>query len=45
MRPAPDKVFSVFEEHTRRISKGKVERPVELGVSLGFYVGIKGIQS
>lgn len=30
--PQGEKVFSVFEEHTRWISKGKAGRPVELGV-------------
>ena len=29
--PASEKIFSVFEEHTRWISKGKAGRPVELG--------------
>ena len=32
--PASEKIFSVFEEHTRWISKGKAGRPVELGVPL-----------
>ena len=32
--PASEKIFSVFEEHTRWISKGKAARPVELGVPL-----------
>ena len=30
--PHEEKVFPVFEEHTRWISKGKAGRPVELGV-------------
>ena len=30
--PHEEKVFSVFEEHTRWVSKGKAGRPVELGV-------------
>lgn len=30
--PHREKTFSVFEEHTRWISKGKAGRPVELGV-------------
>ena len=30
--PHEEKVFSIFEEHTRWISKGKAGRPVELGV-------------
>lgn len=30
--PQDEKVFSIFEPHTRWISKGKVGRPVELGV-------------
>ena len=30
--PHEEKVFSVFEQHTRWISKGKAGRPVELGV-------------
>ena len=30
--PQGEKVFSVFEDHTRWISKGKAGRPVELGV-------------
>ena len=30
--PQDEKVFSVFEPHTRWISKGKAGRPVELGV-------------
>ncbi len=30
--PQEEKVFSIFEEHTRWISKGKAGRPVELGV-------------
>ena len=30
--PQEEKVFSVFEEHTRWISKGKAGKPVELGV-------------
>ena len=32
--PASEKIFSVFEEHTRWISKGKAARSVELGVPL-----------
>ena len=32
--PHDEKVFSVFEEHTRWISKGKAGHPVELGVPL-----------
>ena len=32
--PHSEKVFSVFEEHTRWIAKGKAGRPVELGVPL-----------
>ena len=32
--PHDEKVFPVFEEHTRWISKGKAGRPVELGVPL-----------
>ena len=31
-----EKIFSVFEEHTRWISKGKAGRPVELGVPLAI---------
>ena len=34
--PHNEKVFSVFEEHTRWISKGKAGRPVELGVPLAI---------
>ena len=30
--PHGEKVFSIFEEHTRRISKGKASKTVELGV-------------
>ena len=30
--PHEEKLFSVFEEHTRWVSKGKAGRPVELGV-------------
>ena len=30
--PHDEKVFSIFEDHTRWISKGKAGRPVELGV-------------
>ena len=33
--PASEKIFSVFEEHTRWISKGKAARPVELGGTPG----------
>ena len=31
-----EKVFSIFEPHTRWISKGKAGRPVELGVLVGI---------
>ena len=34
--PQNKKVFSIFEPHTRWISKGKAGRPVELGVSVGI---------
>ena len=30
--PHEEKVFSIFEEHTRWVSKGKAGTPVELGV-------------
>ena len=30
--PTEEKIYSIFEPHTRWISKGKVGRPVELGV-------------
>ena len=30
--PQDEKVFSIFESHTRWISKGKAGTPVELGV-------------
>ena len=32
--PHQEKVFSIFEPHTRWISKGKAGRPVELGVAV-----------
>jgi hypothetical protein len=32
--PHEEKVFSIFEPHTRWISKGKAGRPVELGVAV-----------
>ena len=32
--PHNEKVFSIFEPHTRWISKGKAGRPVELGVQV-----------
>ena len=34
--PQNEKVFSIFEPHTRWISKGKAGRPVELGVPVGI---------
>ena len=34
--PQNEKVFSIFETHTRWISKGKAGRPVELGVPVGI---------
>ena len=34
--PQNEKVFSIFEAHTRWISKGKAGRPVELGVPVGI---------
>ena len=34
--PQNEKVFSIFETHTRRNSKGKAYRPVELGVPVGI---------
>lgn len=34
--PHAEKVFSVFEEHTRWISKGKAGTPVELGVPVAI---------
>ena len=34
--PQNEKVFSIFEPHTRWISKGKAGRPVELGVLVGI---------
>ena len=34
--PHEEKMFSVFEEHTRWISKGKAGQPVELGVPLSI---------
>ncbi len=34
--PQEEKVFSIFEEHTRWISKGKAGRPVEFGVPVGL---------
>ena len=34
--PQNEKVFSIFETHTRWISKGKAGRPVELDVSVGI---------
>lgn len=30
--PHEEKLFSIFEPHTRRIAKGKAGRPVELGI-------------
>ena len=33
--PQNEKVFSIFEPHTRWVSKGKAGRPVELGVPIG----------
>ena len=34
--PQNEKVFSIFEPHTRWVSKGKAGRPVELGVPIGI---------
>ena len=34
--PHEEKVFSIFEEHTRWISKGKAGTPVELGVPVAL---------
>ena len=34
--PQNEKVFSIFEPHTRWISKGKAGRPVKLGVPVGI---------
>ena len=36
--PRDEKIFSVFEPHTRWISKGKAGRPVELGVPASILV-------
>ena len=33
--PHGEKVFSIFEPHTRWVAKGKAGRPVELGVPVG----------
>ena len=37
--PHEEKVFSIFEEHTRWISKGKAGTPVELGVPVALIEG------
>ena len=34
--PHDEKIFSVFEEHTERISKGKAGKPVELGLRVSI---------
>ena len=34
--PHEEKVFSIFEEHTRWVSKGKAGTPVELGVPVAL---------
>ncbi len=34
--PQDEKLFSVFEPHTRWVAKGKAGRPVELGVPVGI---------
>ena len=36
MIPHAEKVFSIFEEHTRWVSKGKAGTPVELGVPVAL---------
>ena len=46
--PTPEKLYSVFEPHTRWIAKGKAKAPVELGVPAtvladehGFVLGLR----
>ena len=34
--PHAEKVFSIFEDHTRWVSKGKAGTPVELGVPVAL---------